>query len=143
MAGSADSLFQKANTAYQNNNFVLAIELYEKITAEGLQSTALEYNLGNAYFRNDNLGKAILHYERALLQSADDEDILFEVDGLEIGNGSEWDDVVMTAFALLQINEQIGSTGEEHTVFARVEKLAGFFECSRSVVVEIGDEHVS
>ncbi|MEO1258760.1 MAG: tetratricopeptide repeat protein [Bacteroidota bacterium] len=75
-AGQAEELFQKANEAFQNNNFKEAIKLYEQIGAMNFQSTELEYNLGNAYFREKNIGKAILHYERALLISPGDEDVI-------------------------------------------------------------------
>lgn len=39
---------------------------FEALVASGLRNAALEYNLGNAYFRAGDLGRAILHYRRAL-----------------------------------------------------------------------------
>ncbi len=49
-----------------------AIELYREAAAgfralrdAGVASAALDYNLGNTYFRLGNLGQAILHYRRA------------------------------------------------------------------------------
>ncbi len=60
------SVGQQADSAYNKENYRLAIELYnQSIAQEGKSSTAY-YNLGNAYFRNDNLGKAVVSYERAL-----------------------------------------------------------------------------
>ncbi len=38
---------------------------FEALVDSGVRSFALEYNLGNAYFRLDDLGRAILHYRRA------------------------------------------------------------------------------
>lgn len=55
-----------ADSAYNKENYREAIDLYlQSIATEGKSSTAY-YNLGNAYFRNDNLGKAVVYYERAL-----------------------------------------------------------------------------
>lgn len=38
---------------------------FQALIAGGLRNPALEYNLGNAEYRLDNLGRAILHYRRA------------------------------------------------------------------------------
>ena len=73
-AGQEDALFKQANDAYLANDFSKSIELYEQVVALGFQSFELEYNLANAYFRQKNTGKAVLHYERALLLNPEDED---------------------------------------------------------------------
>jgi hypothetical protein len=43
-----------------------AIAGYEQLIAAGIHNARLYYNLGNAYFRFNNLGQAILHYRRGL-----------------------------------------------------------------------------
>ncbi len=67
--------FQKANDAYNQKNYVDAITLYEELVAEGYQDPVVYYNLGNAYFKNDKLAKALLWYERALRLDPSNEDI--------------------------------------------------------------------
>lgn len=63
---SAAPIAQQADSAYNREAYGDAIRLYnEAITTEG-PSTNLYYNLGNAYYRDNSLGKAILSYERAL-----------------------------------------------------------------------------
>lgn len=57
---------QQADSAYAADNFTLAEELYLKAASEQGVSTTLFYNLGNAYYRQGNLGKAVVNYERAL-----------------------------------------------------------------------------
>lgn len=74
-AQSAEQLFAAANEAYQAKSYEQAVENYESVLAQGLVSTELHYNLGNAYYRNEQLGKAILHYEKALILSPNDADI--------------------------------------------------------------------
>ena len=58
--------FSRANEEYNAGRYREAIELYEQAIASGQTTAALFYNLGNAWFRADDLGRAILNYERAL-----------------------------------------------------------------------------
>jgi tetratricopeptide (TPR) repeat protein len=55
----------RAEKAYSNKDYKQAISLYESILKEGSTSYKLHYNLGNAYFKNNELGKAIYNYELA------------------------------------------------------------------------------
>ncbi len=59
-------IFEKGNKAYEKEAYTQAIFLYESILQKGYENAALHYNLGNAYFRSNNYGKAILNYERSL-----------------------------------------------------------------------------
>lgn len=67
-AGVDDSkaLFQQANAAYDSGDYERAVEQYNAITDNGYDSWELRYNMGNAYYRLDNIGQSILNYERAL-----------------------------------------------------------------------------
>ena len=68
-AESNDSLetYDKANTAYEEAKYDQAIRLYIKSFEEGQVSEELFYNLGNAYFKQQNHGEAALWYRRALV----------------------------------------------------------------------------
>lgn len=59
-------LLDEANEAYKRSEYAHSIELYEKVLDQGLEAADLYYNLGNAYFKSDMPGPAILNYERAL-----------------------------------------------------------------------------
>lgn len=63
-----------ADSAYVKGEFQKAIDYYETLLEEGV-SDELYYNLGNSYFKMDNIGKAILNYERALLLNPGNNDI--------------------------------------------------------------------
>lgn len=76
---SPDQLWDKANTAYINGDYHAAAELYEQILAQGLTSVKLYYNLANAYFKEDRLGKAVLFYHRALRLAPGNEDIRYNL----------------------------------------------------------------
>src|SRR5437660_9345507 len=62
-----DSDFAKANQDYARGNFKEAISGYETLVGSGQRSANLFYDLGNAYFRTGDFGRAILNYERALV----------------------------------------------------------------------------
>ena len=61
-----DSLFARANADYAAGKFSNAVAGYESLIKEGQWNSSVFYDLGNAYFREDDLGRAILNYERAL-----------------------------------------------------------------------------
>jgi tetratricopeptide (TPR) repeat protein len=58
--------FTKANQQYAQGHFKEAISSYEALIHAGQLSATLFYDLGNAYFRTGDFGRAILNYERAL-----------------------------------------------------------------------------
>ena len=65
-AQDADSLWTAGVNAYISADYSTAIDNWESVRACGLVSEELMYNLGNAYFKTGELGKAILWYERVL-----------------------------------------------------------------------------
>ncbi len=78
-APSHEQSWDRANTAYINDDYVTAIRTYEEMLADGVRSTKLYYNLANAYFKRDELGRAILNYHRALRLSPADEDVRYNL----------------------------------------------------------------
>ena len=58
--------FAKANQEFASGDFKAALEDYEALVRSGMDAPNLFYNLGNAYFRKHDFGRAILNYERAL-----------------------------------------------------------------------------
>ncbi|MBN2279022.1 MAG: tetratricopeptide repeat protein [Candidatus Marinimicrobia bacterium] len=79
IAQDVDFLFEKANEHYQQENFREAIKLYEDILRNGQESGKLYYNLGNAYYKIDEIGKAVLYYEKALVLMPEDENLAFNL----------------------------------------------------------------
>ena len=69
---------QNADQEYQKGNYQQAIKDYEELLKNGV-SADIYYNLGNAYYRTDNITRAVLAYERAHLLSPGDEDINFNL----------------------------------------------------------------
>src|SRR5215211_7200769 len=62
----ADAGFLKAHQEFSQGHFKEAIANYEAVVRAGQWNANLFYDLGNAYFRTRDFGRAILNYERAL-----------------------------------------------------------------------------
>lgn len=74
VSASPDSLFIKANGLYQDGKYELALEQYKQVLELGLESADLYYNMGNAAYRSNSIGYAILYYEKALKLDPSHED---------------------------------------------------------------------
>lgn len=75
-----DEIVARANQLYQEGDYAGAIEAYEAVLMAGFRSGGLEYNLGNAYFKSGDLGRSILHWERASVLAPGDPDIRANLD---------------------------------------------------------------
>lgn len=75
LAGSVQPTVQQAAQAYEASQFAAASQAYQQVVNQGIQNGELYYNLGNAYFKQGDLGRAILNYRRAAQLSPRDEDI--------------------------------------------------------------------
>lgn len=73
--GYGNDLLKKAELAYDSKKYKEAIVNYEELVKEGYKSWQLYFNLGNSYYRNNELGKAIYYYELARKLNPDDEDV--------------------------------------------------------------------
>jgi hypothetical protein len=58
--------------AYSNAQYGQAIEVYQSLIDEGFHDPRLYFNLGDAYFKQGQLGKSILYFERAYLLDPSD-----------------------------------------------------------------------
>lgn len=72
---SAEKSWDAANKAYQEADYNRAETLYRAILEQGLHSAKLYYNLANTLFKQEQLGEAILYYNKALRLSPADEDV--------------------------------------------------------------------
>jgi tetratricopeptide (TPR) repeat protein len=71
-----DRWFEKANSFYEKESCDSAVTYYQKILDTGLHNRDVFYNLGNAYFRLNKLGLALLNYEKAKRLSPTDPEII-------------------------------------------------------------------
>ncbi len=78
-AANLDSLKVVGDSLYAKENFELACKNYRQLAKKG-QSAELCYNIGNCYYRLDDIAQAVLWYERAYLLNPGDEDVRFNLD---------------------------------------------------------------
>lgn len=74
-AARCERTFADAAKAYDENRLAEAIAGWESLVAEKQTMPAVLYNLGNAYYRNGDLGEAIRAYRRAQRLAPRDPDI--------------------------------------------------------------------
>lgn len=67
--------FEQANKLYEQGKYTEAAAAYEAILAAGRTSAALYFNLGNAWFKAGELGRAIAHYRLAERLTPRDPDV--------------------------------------------------------------------
>lgn len=71
---NTDSLFVSGNHLYDSAQYRQALDSYLELESGGYQSAALFFNIGNCYFKEGDLGHAMLYYLRAQrLDPGDDE----------------------------------------------------------------------
>lgn len=72
---SADEVTKaQGDSAYVRNDYASAIQIYESLLQKG-EAAEIYYNLGNSYYKADDIARAILNYERALLLKPGNADI--------------------------------------------------------------------
>ncbi|MCG8409780.1 MAG: tetratricopeptide repeat protein [Bacteroidales bacterium] len=79
-AQNPESLMEKANNLFVEGKYEQALEVYNSILNEGYESTDLYYNIGNTYYKQKGIAKAILNYERALLLDPNNEDVKYNLE---------------------------------------------------------------
>jgi tetratricopeptide (TPR) repeat protein len=78
-AATVAELVIKGNKAYSAGMFSQAITCYQDVLKKGVASSELYYNLGNAYYKSEDLPSAILYYEKAKKLSPNNPDINFNL----------------------------------------------------------------
>ena len=61
------TLFDEGNSFYNNGNYEQAIEKYSSIIKSGYESSELYYNLGNSYYKLNDIANSIFYFEKSLL----------------------------------------------------------------------------
>ena len=77
----ADSYaFKQANNLYSKGDYTASAKLYEKIIASEGTAPEIYFNLGNTYFKLNEVGRSILNYERALRLDPMNDDAHFNME---------------------------------------------------------------
>lgn len=81
-AGSANvtSDFSEGISLYKNGRYLDSARAFERVAEIPVRNPKLYYNIGNAYLKAKDIGRAILWYERAKLLSPDDPDLFYNLE---------------------------------------------------------------
>jgi tetratricopeptide (TPR) repeat protein len=71
--------FDKGVNYFSEGNYEDALHIWSDMYNTGYRSSSLNYNIGNAYFKLNNIPEAILFYERAYLLNPADENINYNL----------------------------------------------------------------
>ena len=66
-----DTIHQEATNAYNSKDYQTALEKFSLIENEGIVNADLFYNIGNCYFRINEIGRAILYFKKSLKVESD------------------------------------------------------------------------
>jgi tetratricopeptide (TPR) repeat protein len=70
------TIFNRAVESYEKNEYPSAIRDFEQILDLGHKTGNIYYNLANSYLSNDELGKALINYEKAKIFIPQDPDLI-------------------------------------------------------------------
>ena len=79
-ANDLESLVSQGNDHYLKGEYELAVQVYQAVVDSGYSSAELYYNLGNAYYKSNNITLALVNYERAYILDPKDADIRNNLD---------------------------------------------------------------
>ncbi len=92
-ANNNQAVIDTANLDYSKGLYDKAIDLYQKVINNGYDCAELYYNLGNAYFKTNDIPSAILYYEKAKKLKPNDDDINYN---LKVANSKIIDKIDVT-----------------------------------------------
>jgi len=79
-ADRVDEAWRRGNEAYLRGDYAAAVAAYQEVDRQGLASSDVAFNLGDAYFRQGALGPAIWAFERAIAFDPNDDDARYNLD---------------------------------------------------------------
>ena len=82
--------FIEANNLYNESKYEKSIELYYQILDSGFHSPELYFNLGNSFYKLNDIANSILFYEKSLKLNSSDKDA---INNLKMVNNAIIDDI--------------------------------------------------
>ncbi|MFH0882314.1 MAG: tetratricopeptide repeat protein [bacterium] len=79
-ASPVHDLAAEGDSAYRAGQYERAIDIYQRVITGGYVSGPLLYNMGNAWYKRGDLGRAILYYERAKRMMPHNRDVRYNLD---------------------------------------------------------------
>ena len=74
-SSSIQGRFDRARIAFENGDWPTAITTYQGLMTDGVQTWALNFNLGKSLYKNNEPGPAMFHLERARILAPNNSEI--------------------------------------------------------------------
>ena len=113
LSGQAAAEMAAANRLYEEGSFEEAAQAYQSLVDQGYSDSSLFYNLGNAWYKSGQNGKALLYFRKAETLAPRDADIQANLnlarqqtlDQFESGGQAFYSRLVLLSRSWLTINE--------------------------------------
>ena len=97
--------FLEANNLYNDSKYEQSIQVYLQILDSGVHSPELYFNIGNAYYRLNDIANSILYYEKSLKLDSSDNEV---INNLNMVKNALIDDIAVVPPSF--IDEQLNKT---------------------------------
>ncbi len=98
-AQTPDEIFKEANTLYKEHKYEEALQKYKSIEEKGFVAEDLYYNMGNVYYKLEEIAPAILYYKRALKLDPNLDDAKFNLKMAQQRTADKIEKLPVTFFA--------------------------------------------
>jgi tetratricopeptide (TPR) repeat protein len=128
-ASEINGLFGQACDFYEAGDLVSARAGFEALIKTGVRSGAVYYNLGNCYYKQGEVGRAVANYRRALMLLPRDEDARFNLDLIRSAVGFRDTTATFGAGSMGEVPLRLASAREWQIVF-----YASYYLCALSLL---------
>ena len=78
-SGNVEQLIDSAQNSFMQTQYVDALKMYDSVCRMGYSSSDLYYNIGNCYYRLDDIPNSVYYYEKALMLDPSNGDAEFNL----------------------------------------------------------------
>ena len=73
-SGNVEQLIDSAQNSFMQTQYAAALEMYDSVCNMGYSSSDLYYNIGNCYYRLNDIPNSVYYYEKALMLDPSNDD---------------------------------------------------------------------
>ncbi len=78
-SGNVEQLIDSAQNSFMQTQYAAALEMYDSVCNMGYSSSDLYYNIGNCYYRLNDIPNSVYYYEKALMLDPSNDDAEFNL----------------------------------------------------------------
>ena len=78
-SSNVEQLIDSAQNSFMQTQYAAALEMYDSVCNMGYSSSDLYYNIGNCYYRLNDIPNSVYYYEKALMLDPSNDDAEFNL----------------------------------------------------------------